>query len=50
MRTEHDIYLTKDSRDKIKIIEGILNSRKFVFFQSNSTSKVDLQAKLDAMQ
>ena len=30
------IYLTKDSRAKIKIIEEILNSRKFVFFKANS--------------
>ena len=30
------IYLTKDSRAKIKIIEEILNSRKFVFFNANS--------------
>ena len=27
------IYLTNDSRAKIKNIEGILNSRNFVFFK-----------------
>jgi len=30
------IYLAKDSRAKIKIVEGILNSRKFVFFKAIS--------------
>ena len=43
------IYLTKDSRAKIKNIEEILNLKETCLFQRNFTSNIHLKANFAAM-